>query len=282
MLRLQRAQLFMPIEDLSLIIPWCNREVLRQTLLANLPALEASRCTVVLVNCGGDPDTLVTQIPASLKRVVLVNVRRPFNKCLSINIGLAIAGTTLVSVMDADIVFSLDYLEEIANALSGRRCYTTAARVQESEVTPLTRDANRILDLRRQNYLHFRFRDGKAIKLCTHEAEPLTGARSGPGLLTAQRADLKAVGGFNSELSHWGWEDQDIQLRLMYTLGLERREVGTVQHLTHSDNARNLGSLTKEQANHINLTKCLEAYDRGNFQGTYGCDIQASYEVHSL
>ena len=269
-------------ENLTLIIPWSNRDSLGTALSANLAALEESRCRVILVNCGGNIEALMAQVPVSLKRSSVIDVRHPFNKALSINLGLAVASTTLVSVMDADIIFSLEYLQEVAHALMKTNCYTTAARVIETDTPPRVNAAKCIRELTRQNYLHFHFRDGKKIKFCTLNSELLTGAQGGPGLLAAHCTDLKTVGGFNSELSHWGWEDQDIQLRLIYRLGLERLEVGTVSHLTHSDDTRNLASLTKQQANIDNMNKCLEEYDRGNFEGSYARDIKVLHEIRTL
>jgi hypothetical protein len=272
----------LPTEDLSIIIPWCNRDTIGRTLPNNIPALDALRCTAILVNCGGNLKTLLRTIPPSLHRALVVNVKRPFNKSLSNNIGLAVARTSLVCVVDADIVFSSDYFEEVARTLTHRGYYVTGAHMQESEPRPLLQSTNWLRQLHRENYLHFKFREGREVRLRTYNAELVSGTRAGVGLIAGHRVDFEAVGGFNSDLTHWGWEDLDIQIRLMHVLGLKRKEVGTVLHLTHHDDTRNLGSLTKEQANAINMNKCLEAYNQGNFQGTYDRDIQTSYNVLTL
>lgn len=269
-------------EDLSLIIPWCNRESLKSTLPHNLSILEATRCSIVLVNCGGDPETIFTYIPPSLKRVLLVTLRQPFNKCLSINIGLAVTQTNLLSVLDADIVLTPGYLESVARALNDSPCFTIASSVLESKPSTAFPRFKNVIDIERNNRLDFRFRGGKEIRLPTFHASLLTGTRGGPGLLGVRCNDLKAIGGFNSRLTHWGWEDQDIQLRLIYSLELERKEVGIVQHLTHPDRVRTLGGLTREQANIINMCKCLKSYENNDFQGTYHHDVTSDYNVLAL
>src|SRR6185437_370142 len=129
----QTRAILVVTEDLSLIIPWCNRATLGETLLASLHALRDSRATVIVINCGGDLDALVASIPNSLKRALVVNVRHPFNKSLCLNIGIAVASTQLVSVMDADIAFSFDFLKKVTTVLSREGYFTTAARVRESE-----------------------------------------------------------------------------------------------------------------------------------------------------
>ena len=276
----QTRAILVVTEDLSLIIPWCNRATLGETLLASLHALRDSRATVIVINCGGDLDALVASIPNSLKRALVVNVRHPFNKSLCLNIGIAVASTQLVSVMDADIAFSFDFLKKVTTVLSREGYFTTAARVRESEACAPLRVSHCGVDVHR--YHQFTFRDGRKIRLRTGNTDLLTGLRAGPGLIGARRAALREVGGFNSSLTHWGWEDHDIQLRLIYLLGLKRREVGTVRHITHSDPARQLGYLTRAEASRVNLLKCMEAYDRGDFQGSYHNDIRISYDIHTV
>jgi predicted glycosyltransferase involved in capsule biosynthesis len=223
---------------------------------------------------------LRSRIPKSLKRARLVDISHPFNKSLCINIGIRVASTSIVSVMDADIIFSREYLEEIVSCLKSERCFVTSSQSEESAPVQFI-NSEYIETLQSEAYMHFRFRDGREVRLRTYNAEMIKGRRAGPGLLTARKDDLCSVGGFNSNLVHWGWEDIDIQIRLMHVLGLERKEVGTVLHLSHSDDERNLGSLSssRDKSLNLNMRKCIEAYNRGHFQGTYVTDQTNEHRV---
>lgn len=59
------------------------------------------------------------------------------------------------------------------------------------------------------------------------------------GFLLIARADLAAVNGFNEYITSYGWDDDDLYLRLLAT-GLLRRDVapGSLRHLDHDDGAR--------------------------------------------
>lgn len=59
------------------------------------------------------------------------------------------------------------------------------------------------------------------------------------GFFFAHRADLAAVGGFNEQITTYGWDDDDLYARLVEA-GAERQDVaaGTIRHLDHSDAAR--------------------------------------------
>jgi len=59
------------------------------------------------------------------------------------------------------------------------------------------------------------------------------------GFFFLHRADLAAVGGFNEQITTYGWDDDDLYARLSEA-GAERRDVapGTIRHLDHSDEER--------------------------------------------
>lgn len=59
------------------------------------------------------------------------------------------------------------------------------------------------------------------------------------GFFFVHRADLAAVGGFNEQITTYGWDDDDLYTRLVEA-GAERQDVaaGTIRHLDHSDEAR--------------------------------------------
>ena len=93
------------------------------------------------------------------------------------------------------------------------------------------------------------------------------GTRTGPGLVVVARKHFLAVGGFNSALTGWGFEDYDFQIRLQLMLGLKRRTFGRALHLSHE-------SVDGRETDWRNQQTCLENYGRGLFTGTYRADIE--------
>lgn len=59
------------------------------------------------------------------------------------------------------------------------------------------------------------------------------------GFFFVHRGDLAAVGGFNEQITTYGWDDDDLYTRLVEA-GAERCDVapGTIRHLDHSDEER--------------------------------------------
>jgi hypothetical protein len=96
-----------------------------------------------------------------------------------------------------------------------------------------------------------------------------TGMRAGDGIVLVRRDHFLAVGGFNSRLSGWGYEDTDLQVRLQFKLGLERVERGEVLHLTHSAAARD------REAWRRNKDACMQQYARGDYDGSLDHDGRA-------
>jgi len=80
------------------------------------------------------------------------------------------------------------------------------------------------------------------------------------------------IGGFNSELQTWGWEDDDVLVRLQYVLNLRRVQKGEALHLTHGDDRRALGG-TRSQSDQLNFIRCCRNYNKGLFLGTYHADV---------
>jgi hypothetical protein len=77
-----------------------------------------------------------------------------------------------------------------------------------------------------------------------------------------------AVGGFNSAVTGWGFEDVDLHFRLQFVLHLKLRAVGRALHLTHGDEVRYVVSGSVEQDHRRNMILCANNYSREDFMGT--------------
>jgi hypothetical protein len=114
---------------------------------------------------------------------------------------------------------------------------------------------------------------GAHTRIETKRLSLIDGSRSGPGLVFLHRRAFVAVGGMNSQLSGWGWEDIDLIARLQLQLHMVREEVGAVMHVTHSRPASQGGEARRTEAN--NLMECVANYAIGNLRGSYDADRAA-------
>jgi len=97
--------------------------------------------------------------------------------------------------------------------------------------------------------------------------------RCAAGLILARKADFLAVGGYRSVLDGWGWEDNDVMIRLNRVQGLKRKQAGEAVHLTHADDVRDLNGKDKIASTELNFDKVCSYYIRGELQGTYTADV---------
>ena len=250
---------------LSILIPWYERDELRLTLAANKPAFRASDAEILILNSGGSSQRLRDLIIASgLTGVRQLDITVPrFNKSLALNTGLCQARSDTIFVLDADVVL----LDDIPLQAMGERSFVTIAWVYESEPLemnqPLTR-TNGILELK--------FRDGSTVRHQLGHRDSLGNTRAGPGLLLAKKRDLLDIDGYNSDLQTWGWEDDDVLIRLQYVLGRRRIQSGAALHLTHGDTRRALRG-SRAESGQRNFIRCCRNYNHGIFAGTYHSDI---------
>jgi len=94
------------------------------------------------------------------------------------------------------------------------------------------------------------------------------GSRGALGELLIGRKQFVDVGGMNSRLLYWGGEDLDFHIRVCAELGLRRKYLGEVVHLTHGDKTRMLLRASKAASSDFNLAVAYEQYSKGNFIGT--------------
>lgn len=258
---------------LSIVIPWCDRDELAETLAHNRARFVASRAEVIVVNCGGDRAQLArhaaaTEMPGL--RVVHVPARR-FNKSLALNVGAWAARAPRLFHLDADILLGEDDLLSRARALLGRPGFVNVERVHESAGQ---RRGHRRSHLEHVAHLiELQTRNGRRASIETNRFRLVDQSRSAPGLVLLRRADFIAVGGMSSDLEGWGWEDLDLLVRLQLGLGLRQRLAGEVTHLSHDDRRRDTRGRRRTETEADNYRRCLARYAAGHLAGTYRADL---------
>jgi glycosyltransferase involved in cell wall biosynthesis len=267
--------------EISVLIPWCDREEISRTLAANAHAFQSSKAEVIVINCGGDARRLRALILGSeVADVRQLNVEAPrFNKCLALNAGLLHSRAATIFVLDSDVILLGETLPELHAELDGP-AFATVEWVYESEPEAHREDlvGDFTTSMVTRTDIEFVFQDGRRFHHQINRRDPFNNARAGRGLLMARKADLLKIQGYNSELHTWGWEDDDVLVRLQCVIGLKRVEKGRAIHLSHGDDRRVL-SKPRAESGQFNYIKCCRNYNRGVFTGTLERDtprLQAS------
>lgn len=263
---------------LSVLIPWYERDELQLTLTKNAPAFRSHGVEVLVLNCGGDSSRLRGLIAASeATGVRQVDISAPrFNKSLALNIGLSRSRSDTILTLDADVVLLDDFLEA-AKDLPDGKSFVTIEWVHESEPAPLNSHqpgmvGNFATAMLSSSAVEFHFRDGTTVQHQLSRRDMFGNRRAAPGLLLVNKRDLLAIQGHNSQLEGWGWEDDDVLVRLQYVQRLQRIQKGAALHLTHGDDRRILRG-SRKQSDQINFLKCCRNYNNGIFLGTYDADV---------
>lgn len=257
--------------ELSIVIPWCDRPEIGTTLRENRPVFASAGVEVLVVNCGGDTARLRQALDGLLfEGLRCVEVAPPrFNKSLALNLGVFAAAAPRLFFLDADVVLKEDFLAQ-ARGILDNECFVTVDRVYESARAGMKREG-RLTEL-----VHSITLAGPGdlrAQVETNRVRFDDGSRSAPGLVMLSREDFLRVGGMNSDLEGWGWEDLDLLVRLQFVLRLEHRRAGAAVHLTHGDEARSFSAESRVANEQLNFAMCLENYRLGHFYGTYGDDV---------
>ncbi len=265
---------------LSILIPWRDRPELEETLRRNLPRYERAEAQVVVVNCGGDGDMAAGIIArAGSGRTRQVDLAAPFNRSFALNLGIHFAASPKVFAMDADIVLEQRTLDDALAAL-GDRTFVTIHTIRESDPSPPSWSTGltappEIVTVRRNLFTTVEWADGTETTIEDFRLDTMDRSRCAAGLILARKADFEAVGGYRSDLDGWGWEDNDMMIRLIRVAGLERREAGAAIHLTHGDAVRDLKGREKNNSTEANFQRVCGRYIRGELEGTYRADVRA-------
>ncbi len=267
---------------LSVIIPWSNRPDLQNALAGNESWLRSQSVEIIIVNCAGDRSTLERILhEKSFAPMTHVELPAPrFNRSLALNIGLYVSTAPTVFILDADIILQCDPLADLL-PLVNAETYVAMEQVSESEppspwwkgAEPLESSVSFIRSIKETRTFEFGWTDGTTTSITEFASNHCTGCRAITGLIMVDRDQLRAINGYNSSLELWGWEDNDVELRLAKAFSLNRLASGRAIHLSHSDTLRALGEKTVAQSNWDNLVAVCRQYSQGNFHGTYSSDV---------
>jgi hypothetical protein len=251
----------------SVIIPWCNRHELGPALAANRHRFERHGVEIVVVNAGGDADTLMRIVEAAhLSRIRAITLPgADFSRSLCLNIGSAVSQGEFLFFLDADIILSTDLFEStIAHLESGTRFVTVEfvidpdRRGMREPTGPNMAFLERLVQTREYFTV-----DGRRAEIKT---TTVSGSHPGDGLVLLTKRAMYDVGGLNSGFVGWGFEDTDLQLRLQFLLELERITLGEVIHIPHfAPRSQRLGWQENYRA-------ATENYSRGHYLGTLETD----------
>jgi N-terminal domain of galactosyltransferase len=268
----------------SILVPWCNRDEIKDTLARNSRWFEAYQTETLVLNCGGNIERLTYLVKQSRTHGVrVIDLQNPyFNKSLALNIGIFFSRSTRLFVLDADIVLQSDVLAE-AMPILRHRAFVTIRQVFESSPNHRWPAREKVANSSRPSITaletvcgaEFFFSDTSSIYLEASRANAVDGSRSGPGLLIANKKHLTKIAGYNSDLEFWGWEDTDVQLRLRHLLALRQAEVGAAVHISHGDDKRSIRNNNKIQTNMDNLAIACLRYSSGEFRGTLSRDVNS-------
>jgi len=257
----------------SVVVPWCDRPELSETIAKNMAQLEPVSAEFVLVNCGGDLENLIQMLPsiaqATIRIIDILGVE--YNKCLAINIASQYCRGSHLLLLDADIILGKGICENINETKKG--AFLTLGKVQENNAKKSEISGN----LSHIRYsMTIQFKSGAKAEVETKRLFLSPAGRSGPGIVLVGKKDFEAIGGMDSGCIYWGWEDIDLILRLQFSLRLERKQRGYGIHISHSDLSRNVGEgLSKEQCEALNFAYCLSKYSKGEFAGTLHDDLSS-------
>jgi Glycosyltransferase like family 2 len=255
--------------DLSVIITWCNRAELERTLAENGPLFDRYNAEVIVVNCAGSQANLRKILSrAQPGRLSCVNVQTTvFDKCLAINLGVSVAQSERLFLLDADILLTEDFLPT-AFDIVGERHFFTVERVLESDPQPSP--DNQLEEMK--THISFVSRDGRKA-MATVRRGLGDDSRNAPGLVMLARKHFLAVGGMNADLRGYGWEDRDLLLRLQFALGLEERSAGSMIHISHKDEDQHVAWQDRQKSEQWNFAAVLKNYRAGHYAGTYHDDL---------
>lgn len=261
---------------LSIVVPWRDRQELARALPAMVAVVRATGGDLTVVNFGGKRPALRQQIAGWEGDLSVVEVadQRYFNKSLAQNLGAAASLHPHLFFCDCDVLLDCQALVDLVHRLRDTPgSFATLAGVRESESN--ARGARHVVCFGYE--LRIRTADGRQLHICDHEEDAANGARQAPGLLLVRRSDFLSIGGYNSRLHGWGWEDQDMIGRLTLGAGLSRIQEGIAVHLSHDDAARIAAYppvKDRWESRDRMFRQALANYDAADFQGTYEADVR--------
>jgi hypothetical protein len=259
---------------LSTIVTWRNRPQIARCAGSFVELCRRLDGEVVIVDMGGDAAQLAAHLGELRRAVTVVRLEaQEFCKPIAQNVGAARSHHPLLFFCDCDTVLDIDAIVDLVRSVQAdEQAFGSVAHVRESEPAGLAR--GQILTFGYQ--LSITLVNGRTLQIVDGEPDPLHPTRKAPGLLVVRRSHFVEVGGFDSNLRGWGWEDQDMIARLTLGAGLRRVSRGSALHITHDDASRVAEYREKDHwaTRDRSFRQALANYDRGAFVGTYARDAQ--------
>ena len=258
----------MSTPQLSVVIAWADRPELARTLAHNMPVFEEADAEVIVASCGGSPELLRDCLArARSPRVESITIPTSFNKALALNVGAHRARAETLFFLDSDLELARGTCSE-ALAVVDESCAVTLDRVVESEGDGLDYPGLRSVI----NTFALETADGRSVQIVNHRHLD-DGSRNAPGMVFLRKSCFEGVGGMNSDLTGWGWEDLDLLFRLQLSLRLRVERFGTATHLTHGDERRSIDGASRILNEARNSNMCMYNYGVGHYLGTYADDV---------
>jgi hypothetical protein len=254
----------------SIVIPWCNRAEIAQSLPKNAEWLDAAQAEVIIVNSAGDLGSLRELVESCSyrgTRLLHIDGVQHFNKPECLNVGAYFSRTDWMFTLDADIILSADFLASALKTIADRECFATVKQVAELDPeTPMRSSDPHGAVLQRIITTQVVHENGNTASI--EYSVDKHGTRSGVGLVLVRRKHFIEVQGLNSNLRGWGYEDFDFQIRLQLALGLERVSLGQAQHVSHP--SAQSAALTHSR----NIAIAWQNYSQGKLLGTLDGDVE--------
>jgi hypothetical protein len=164
--------------------------------------------------------------------------------------------TPVVLVSDADILWTKRCIDALSQRLQLGFSYVHVAHVIEQH--PGRPES------------HQRLRCDLSTQCTLRIALDRRNIRPGYGLVLARRKAMLRIGGYCEAFVGWGWEDLDLLTR-GHMLDLRVSSAGTVTHLSHGDDVRDLlDGQSRAASRNANICRALASYRAGQWQGALG------------
>ncbi|MGY3602748.1 MULTISPECIES: galactosyltransferase-related protein [unclassified Bradyrhizobium] len=263
---------------LAVVVAWRGRTELERCVRSLLDSTERVGAQIVVVNFGGNKRECVRLLPRHHRRVQVEHVsgHKFFSKPCALNIGAAMTKADVLFFSDCDILYEARMITRMYRTILGASdLFCTVKNVRETK-----REGSRkpgLIKVFGYN-LFIRLRNGRTHWIDDSEEDAATGGRAAPGLLMVRKSHFLKIGGYNSHLTGWGFEDQDIISRLVLMLGLRRMTLGSAQHISHSVESRTRFYRDADQwaSRDRAFRQALQNYNSGLFSGTYKVDLHSA------
>ncbi len=198
---------------LSLIIPYRNRDVVRVTnCLNSLAAQTHTNFEVVLVDNGSDVliSSQINELASKYNFCTYIYLNTCgliWNKSYAINVGVNIAKGNTIMIVDVDLLFAPNFLQQIATLNFDNRYYNYKCLYLP------------------QNYAieHYNW--------AVDNSAQLSNSGLSTGLVIASKKDFENINGYDEYYQGWGLEDDDFCNRLNAT-GLTQTYLNHQQYVS--------------------------------------------------